>query len=247
MFFHKANYTHPAFWEGAKTSASVIPGLSAWGLMTGVTMVNAGMSGFDAVLMTLLVYAGSVQLAAIPLLAADAPMWVILATGTCVNLRFVVFSAHLRTYLMPWPRWQRLVAGYLTADLSYIQFVQRFPTPATDAAGRRAEFAYLSGHNGLTWFTWVLSAFLGIALAQIIPVHWGLSFAGILALVGVTCSLANSPLRLVSVTMAGAAGVVAMALPLKLNIVVGIACAVALCMLLERTPHVAKTQGKANE
>ena len=117
MFFQRVNFTHPAFWEGVRTSAALAPGLAAWGVMTGVAMVNAGMSTFDSVLMTLVVYAGSVQLAAIPLLAAKAPMWVIVTTAICVNLRFVVFSAHLRQYLMVWPRWQRLVNGYFTADL----------------------------------------------------------------------------------------------------------------------------------
>ena len=41
----------------------------------------------------------------------------ILATGFCVNLRFVVFSLHLRPYLMHLPRWRRMTHGYLTADL----------------------------------------------------------------------------------------------------------------------------------
>ena len=63
--------------------------------------------------MTLLVYAGSSQLAALPLLVAGAPFWVILATGFCVNLRFVVFSLHLRPYLLYMPRWRRLLHGYL--------------------------------------------------------------------------------------------------------------------------------------
>jgi predicted branched-subunit amino acid permease len=64
--------------------------------MTGVAMVKSGMSVFEAVAMTMLVFAGSSQLAAIPLLVAGAPAWVILATGFCVNLRFVVFSLHLQ-------------------------------------------------------------------------------------------------------------------------------------------------------
>lgn len=234
MFFLKVNYTHPAFWEGVKASAALSPGLCAWGLMTGVAMVNAGMSPFESVFMTLVVFAGSAQLAAIPLLAVDAPMWVILATGACVNLRFVVFSAHLRSYLMIWPRWQRLVTGYFTADLSYVQFIQRFPRPATDTAGQRAEQAFLAGHYGLNWIAWVLTGLIGIGLAQAVPAHWGLGFAGILALVGVTCSLTTTRLRMVSAVVAGAAGVAAIALPFKLNIVAGIAAAVALCMLLER-------------
>ena len=236
MFFLRANYTHPAFWEGVRASAALAPGLAAWGLMTGVSMVNAGMSTFDSVLMTLIVYAGSVQLAAIPLLAAQAPMWVIVATAVCVNLRFVVFSAHLRPYMMVWPRWQRLISGYLTADLSYVQFTQRFPKPSADAAGQRAEQAFLSGHYFLTWVNWVGTGLIGIALTRAVPAHWGLGFAGILGLVGVTCSLATSRLRVLSAVVGGTASVAAVALPLKLNIVVGIAVAVALCMLLDRSP-----------
>ena len=76
---------------------------------------------------------------------------------------------------------------------------------------------------------------LGIVLAKVIPAHWGLGFAGILALLGVGCSLASSSMRRVSAGVAGLAAVVAYALPLKLNIVVAIACAVALCLLAEET------------
>ncbi|MFN7641320.1 MAG: AzlC family ABC transporter permease, partial [bacterium] len=100
--------------------SAVAPGLAAWGMMTGVAMVKSGMSVVEAVAMTLLVYAGSSQLAAIPLIAAGAPVLVIWATAFCVNLRFVVFSAHLRPYLMHLPRRWRLFAGYVTADLSYV-------------------------------------------------------------------------------------------------------------------------------
>jgi hypothetical protein len=80
----------------------------------------------------LLVYAGSSQLAAIPLLVAGAPAWVILATGFCVNLRFVVFSLHLRPYLMHMPRWRRMTHGYLTADMSYALFTRKYPAAAPD-------------------------------------------------------------------------------------------------------------------
>ena len=97
--------THPEFRAGAREISGVAPGLAAWGLMTGVAMVQSGMSTVEAMAMTLLVFAGSSQLAAIPLIAASAPVWVILATSFCVNLRFVVFSAHLRAYVMYLPRW----------------------------------------------------------------------------------------------------------------------------------------------
>ena len=96
-------------------------------------------------------YAGSSQLASIPLLVAGAPVWVILATGFCVNLRFVVFSLHLREYLMHMPRWRRMVNGFFTADLSYAVFTRRFAQPGATPAERQTQEAYLAGGCALVW------------------------------------------------------------------------------------------------
>ncbi|MCY7318442.1 MAG: AzlC family ABC transporter permease [Ramlibacter sp.] len=213
--------------------ASLAPGIGAWGLMTGVAMVKSGMSVVEALAMTVLVYAGSSQLASIPLIVAGAPIWVVLATGFCVNLRFVVFSLHLRPYLMHLPRWRRLVNGYLTADLSYALFTRRFPQPATQPPDRLAQEEYLAGNYFVTWSAWMGLSVAGIALANLIPATWGLGFAGVLCLIGILCSLANTPMRLLSAALAGATAVAAYALPLKLNIVAAIAVAVACCFLLE--------------
>jgi predicted branched-subunit amino acid permease len=230
-------FRHPEFRQGMRDMASAAAGIAAWGLMTGVAMAKSGMSLFEAVLMGVIVFAGSSQLAAVPLILAGAPMWVILATAACVNLRFVVFSAHLRPYLMHQPLWRRLASGYFTADLSYVMFTTRHPHPAPpeDSKALRAQEAYLTGNCTLTWFSWVLPSLLGIALANAIPLSWGLGFAGILALLGVMCSLVSSRLRVVSAGVAGAAAVAAFALPLKLNILVAIAAAVAVCLMLEKT------------
>jgi len=198
------------------------------------------MSTLESVAMTLLVFAGSSQLAAIPLLTAGAPMLVILATSFCVNLRFVVFSAHMRPYVMHLNLWQRLGTGYLTADLSYVLFTRRYPQPAADAQARLAQMAYLGGGVVFNWVSWQAASLLGIALANSVPTTWGLGFAGILALLGVASSLASTRLRVVSAAMAAAAAVAAFALPFHLNIVVAIAAAVALCLLLDA---VSKAQG----
>jgi predicted branched-subunit amino acid permease len=234
MFFLRENHTHPAFREAARDMLPLATGISAWGLMTGVAMVKSGMSVVEALAMTFLVYAGSSQLAAIPLIVAGAPLWVILATGFCVNLRFVVFSLHLRPYMMHMPRWRRMLNGYLTADMSYAMFTRRFPQPGTTSAQWREEEAYLSGNYFVTWTSWMAASVVGIVLGNLIPTSWGLGFAGVLCLVGILCSLANTPLRKLSALVAGAAAVAAYALPLKLNIVAAILVAVALSFWLER-------------
>ena len=207
----RAWWQHPEFQLGLREMAAVSPGLAAWGLMTGVAMVKSGMSTVEAVAMTLVVFAGSSQLAAIPLIAAGAPVWVIWATAFCVNLRFVVFSAHMRPYFMHLPLRWRLFNGYLTADLSYVMFTKRFHHPANGATAQRDQLAYLGGGSFFNWTRWQAASLLGIALANTIPTHWGLGFAGILALLGVACSLASSNLRRVSAGVAGMA--VAFALP----------------------------------
>lgn len=226
-------WRRPAFATGARELLGAASGIGAWGLMTGVAMVKSGLTPLEALLMTLLVYAGSAQLTAVPLITAGAPLWVILAAAFCVNLRFVVFSAHLRAYLAHLPRGQRLLTGYLTGDLSYVFFARRYPHPGRTEAERRDQEAYLAGSCGVNYAFWMTASVIGIALANAIPTAWGLGFAGILALLGVGCSLATSRLRVLSAAVAGTAAVAAWALPLKLNIVVAIAAAVVVCLIAE--------------
>ena len=229
-----ALYKHPEFRIGARDMMALAPGMAAWGLMTGVAMIKSGLSLIEVLLMGLLVFAGSSQLAALPLIVAGAPMWVVLTTTLCVNLRFMVFSVHLRAYVMHQSFWRRLASGYFTTDLTYVQFTKRFPHPADDAAGRRAEEAYLAGNSALGWVNWMAASLLGIALANSIPVSWGLGFAGILALMGIMNSLATTRLRALAAAVAGSVAVVSYALPLKLNIIVAIVLAVAVCLMLEK-------------
>lgn len=219
---------------GVRDMATVAPGMAAWGLMTGVATVNSGLSGVEVLLMTLLPYAGSSQLASLPLIAAGAPLWVVLATAFCVNLRFIVFSAHLRDYMMDLPLGERLLRGYVTADLSYMMMLKHWPEAAPDAAGRRQQRSYLAGNCLLGWISWIGASLLGVAFAASIPLSWGLGFAGTLALIGILFSLASSPLRALSAAVSCGAAVAAFALPLRLNILVGIAAAVVLCLAIEQ-------------
>lgn len=244
-FFDPTLWRLPAFRQGARELAGVATGIGAWGLMTGVAMVQGGLSPLEAVLMTLLVYAGSAQLTAVPLIVGGAPLWVVLAAAFCVNLRFVVFSLHLRPYLRHLPRAQRLLTGYLTGDLSYVFFARRYPHPGHSDAERREQEAYLAGSCGVNYAFWMGASLLGIALANVIPPAWGLGFAGTLALLGVACSLATSRLRVLSAVVSALAAVAAWALPLRLNIVVAIAAAVAVCLVAEATVGAWRARGSA--
>ncbi len=205
-------------------------GIAAWGLITGVAMGNSGLGVPLAVMMSLLVFAGSAQLAVLPLLGSGAPLWVVWATALCVNLRFVIFSAQWRPYLMAYSRWQRLRFGYFTADLNYVMFMRRFPDPRP--APEQAP--YFWGGVATNWLAWQLPSLAGILMADRIPVHWGFGFAGTLALLGIAASLLADRATAVAGLVAACAAVAAYALPLKLNIVVAIAAAVAMALLMDQ-------------
>ena len=233
MFWDRALREHPSYRIGARDFMPQLLGIVAWGLITGVAMVQSGMSVFEASAMALMVYAGSSQLAALPLIAAGAPMWVVLATGFCVNLRFVVFSLHMREYLMHLPRWRRLAMGYYVTDNTYVLFTRRFAHPAQAPSERLAQEAYLSGLSGANWVCWMSATLMGVALANFIPTEWGLGFAGILCLLGVQCTLASSRLRILAAAVAGVVAVAVYALPFRLNIVIAIAAAVLAGIIIE--------------
>src|SRR5262245_22624492 len=193
-------------------------------------MIKSGLTVPLAVLMSVLVYAGSAQLAALPLIAAGAPLWVIWATAFCMNLRFVIFSAHWRKYFGHLPRAKRLALMYLAADFNYVLFVRRFPDPKPGPG----QIPYYLGSVCWSWLTWEVPSLIGIALADRVPTEWGLGFAGVLALLGLAYSTLSGRNSWIAAGVAAAAALAAFHLPLRLNIVVAIAVGVTVGMLLDR-------------
>ncbi len=225
-----ALWRDPEFQRGAREMSGPALGIAAWGLVTGVAMVKSGLTLAQALGMTLLVFAGSAQLAAMPLMAAGAPLWVLLATAFCVNLRFVIFSAQWRHYFGHLPRRQRLALGYFAGDLNFVYFVQRFPEPQPGPG----QLAYFLGTVAVNWSSWQLASIVGILAAHAIPTHWGLGFAGVLALLGLSYSLLNERRLWWIALVAGAVSIAAYHLPLRLHIVTAIAAAGLFAWLLKR-------------
>lgn len=209
-------------------------GIGAWGLITGVAMGNTGLAPEVMVLMSLVVFAGSAQLAVLPLMSSGAPLWVVWTTALCVNLRFVIFSAVWRPYLRELEWGQRMRMAYFTADLNLALFTRRFPEPVPAPE----QWPYFWGGSTLGWLAWQVPSIAGIYLAHWVPAHWDVGFAGVLALLGIALSLTADRATAVAAAVAGCAAVAAYALPLRLNMVVAIAAAVAMGVLIEHTRRI---------
>jgi predicted branched-subunit amino acid permease len=219
----------PLFVEGARDAVPMAIGIGAWGLVAGVAMAKSGMGVALAIFMSVVVYAGSAQIASLPLISAGAPMWVVWATTLCVSLRFMAFSFHYRPYFAHLPRRQRVALSFLMGDTNFALFMRRFPQLEP---GPRHE-DYFMGSAVVTFGVWQLSIITGIVGGNAIPSSWGLGFAGTMALLALTCTQLRDPSTWVAAVVACCAAVAAYALPLKLNILVGIAAAVAFGVLAD--------------
>ena len=227
----RATLRDPDFRTGARDMIGMSIGVAAWGLVTGVAMIKGGLSVGMALFMSLTVYAGSAQLSVMPLLAAGAPLWVIWFTAACVNVRFIIFSAVWRAHFGHFPRFKRCLLGYLSGDVTYIMFIQRYP----DGKPERGQIPYFLGASLLNWASWHVSSIVGILLANVLPVQWGLGFAGVLALLGVLCSMLVDRATWLALGVAASAALAAFALPMKLNILVAIASAMVIGLIIEAT------------
>lgn len=207
-------------------------GIAAWGLVAGVAMAKSGMGVPLAIFMSVVVYAGSAQIAALPLIAAGAPMWVVWATTLCVSLRFMAFSFHYRPYFTHLPRPRRIAYSFLMGDTNFALFARRFSEPL--AGHEHAD--YFLGSALLTFAVWQVAIITGIVAGHGIPAAWGLGFAGTMALLALTCTQLRNPTTWVAAVVAACAAVAAYALPLKLNILVAIAAAIAVGVLAARVP-----------
>lgn len=225
---------HPAFRMGMKDMARVLPGMIAWGLVTGVAMTSSGLPLPIVVMMSVLVFAASAQLSAVPLLLVGAPLWLIWLTALCVNLRFVIFSAQLRRHMMALPLRWRLVAGYLSADVTYVLTVHRHGDDAPADAANPEPLAYFLGVAVVNWAGWNVASLLGIAFASQIPQEWGLGFAGSLALLALLVTLIKDGRGLLAVVVGATVAVAAWGMPMRLHIVVAIVAAVAAGLLVDR-------------
>ena len=213
-------------------------GIGAWGVVAGVAMAKSGMGIAMALLMSFLVYAGSAQIAALPLISGGAPMWVVWATTLCVSLRFMAFSFHYRPYFAHLPRARRVALSYLMGDSNFALFIRRFPEFVPGPAYED----YFMGSAAVTYGVWQAALVVGILAGHGIPASWGLGFAGTMALLALTCTQLRNPSTWVAAAVAACAAVAAYALPLKLNILVAIAAAVAVGVLAD---HARATRAKA--
>jgi len=215
---------------GALAGAPLMVGVVPWGVVAGVAMVGAGLTQGQAVAMSLLVFAGSAQLAVLPLLIAKAPLWVMYATALAVNLRYVIYSAVLAPHFEHLSRPWRALLSYVMVDGMFAVFVAKY----RPEEGRAHKHWFFLGGSLVMWTGWQAASMVGIFAGALIPQSWSLEFAATLALIAVLVPLLHDRAVVCAALAAGGVALAASKWPLNLGLLAAIAVGVVVGLAVAR-------------
>jgi predicted branched-subunit amino acid permease len=206
--------------------------IMAWSIVTNIALLSAGLNSFQAFWFNILVYAGSAQLAVMPLISGDYPLWTIWLTALIVNLRFVIFSAGIQPHFKKYSFWRRLGLGYLNGDIAFAKFVHQFPQ--SDSRNANTELLYFLGMALTNWTVWQVGVLVAIIFGTYIPREWGIGFAGTLALIALIVPAIKNKTALVSAVVAAITCALTINLPYRLTIVCSVITGVLAAVLMDR-------------
>jgi len=195
----------------------------SFGMICGAATVAAGVPKAAAIAMTLLVYAGTMQLAAVQLATTGAPLAVIAIAALIINLRFAIFGLSISGYFKGLPARVRALLAYSLSDNSYAQAITHF-TLHPDASGRGA---YYTGVTIAVWSAWNVAAIAGVFLGAAFPREWQIEFTVSLTLLALAVANARDRSGAFAGLAACVTAVLSAGLPYRIGLILGAGAGVA--------------------
>jgi len=198
-------------------------GLIPWALVVGMAMSSTGFTPLQAMGMNIIVFAGTAQLGTLPLIAAEAPLWLIVATALALNLRFIIFSAAIAPGFRGIGTPARWLSGHLLTDgvfATSLDQMLRHDNP-------RWRLGYYLAPSLWTWGLWQTFALIGIYAASAIPKQWSLEFMATIALLVLLVPMARVRPMLIAAIVGGGSATLLRHMPLRLGVVVAICAGIA--------------------
>jgi 4-azaleucine resistance transporter AzlC len=221
--------------RGIRDGSPLLPGVVPFGVVVGIASAKAGLALLEAVAMSVVVFAGASQLAALDLLGRDAPLAIVLLTGTVINLRMLMYSASIAPYLTRF-------SGRVKATIAYMLTDQAFALAILEFRSERSvdRVAYYLGIAAMLWVAWQIATVAGFLIGAGIPDAWGLDFAVPLVFLAVLVPAIENWPGVVAALVGGSVAFLAAGLPLNLGLLIGAASGITGGLAAEqvwRGPH----------
>src|SRR6266480_1128338 len=144
---------------------------AAFGMVYGLAARSAGFSLVDAAAMSLIVFAGGAQFAAVGYLQTGVPWAAIVFLTAFVNARHLLYGTVLAPYLADRSRALRLVMAHVLDDETFALSIAHF---------RRIGHADVTGYTIAavfgTFLPWILATVIGVAIGGTVPDPRSLGF-----------------------------------------------------------------------
>lgn len=163
---------HPDLLAGVRAAGPVVLGVIPFALVAGITAISAGLTVPEAVGMSVLVFAGAAQLAAIDLIGSNAPFAVVVATAVVINVRMLMYSASIAPYFQSFSARLRAILAYVLTDQAYAMSVAEY-----ERNDERSRLWYYTGIGFTLWVVWQIGTLAGAVLGAGVPDALGLDFA----------------------------------------------------------------------
>jgi len=189
-------------------SLGIIASAGGFGLVYGLNAGAAGFSPLEASAMSVIVFAGASQFAAVGYVLGGFSWAGIVFLTAFVNARHFLYSAALAPYVADRPRWLRAVMAHVLTDEAFALTLSHF---------RRIGRADLPGYwwaaIGVTFIPWNVATIAGVLLGGSIPepARFGLDVIFPAAMIGLAVGLVTGRRELVA-AMVGAVVAVAVSL-----------------------------------
>ncbi|WP_435360331.1 AzlC family ABC transporter permease [Haloarchaeobius sp. DFWS5] len=201
---------------GVRATAPILLGIVPFGLIAGVSAVEAGLDPLHAVGMSVFIFAGASQLAAIGLLGDNAPLAFVVLTVVVINLRVTMYSASIAPYFQRFTaRWKWLCA-YVLTDQAYAISLTEFQETTPEERSRKW---YFLGSGFTLWAVWQVSTILGVVVGASVPAGLSLEFAVPLTFMALLFPALKDRGTWTAGVVAGAVAIPAAALPFDLGLV----------------------------
>ena len=220
----------PVALAGARDIFPLVVGTTPFAIIFGTLAVAAGLPPIAAILMSIIVFAGSAQFISISLISGGAALPVLWLTTFIINLRHALYSATLQPITQSWPLpWRALTAFWLT-DECFAVIERRLQT-----VGKMDALPYYLGAAVFFYLNWIAWTAVGAILGDRIPglAALGLDFAMIATFAAMVAPQLKTPTPVAVAIAAGSVAWLAHDLPYKLGLILAALVGVLLGVMLD--------------
>lgn len=203
------------FLEGVRTVTPVLVGLVPFGLVAGAAAVNVGLSPAQAVGLSVVVFAGAAQLAAIELLGGGSPLPIVVATILVINLRMTMYSASIAPHFEGVAARVRSLIAYVLTDQAYALSVTRF------RGSEVSTVAFFLGTALPLWVVWQVCTVGGIVVGANVPDWLPLGFAIPLTFLALLVPNLEDAATVTAAVVGGGVATLGAGIPFELGLMVG--------------------------